>query len=83
MERGWGAMIAGVATKRNIVTDKKIINKEMAIDSENLREENKKLKRENNNLVIGLTKGQYLQSELLKYMVMKLDRSGIFNQAFR
>jgi hypothetical protein len=72
-----------VATKRNIVTDKKIINKEMAIDSENLREENKKLKRENNNLVIGLTKGQYLQSELLKYMVMKLDRSGIFNQAFR
>jgi hypothetical protein len=34
-----------VATKRNIVKDKKIINKEMALDSENLREENKKLKR--------------------------------------
>jgi hypothetical protein len=45
-----------------------------------LIEENKKLKKEKEHLKVGLskfTRGQYLQSELLMNIIMKMDRSGI------
>ena len=45
-----------------------------------LKEENKKLKLEKEHLKTGLskfTRGQYLQSELLMNILMKMDKSGI------
>lgn len=49
----------------------------MALDNENLREENKTLKLENNHLTTGLQKffrGQYLLSELLMNAVNEMDK---------
>jgi hypothetical protein len=53
---------------------------EKQTSNESLIEENKKLKQEKENLKTGLskfTRGQYLQSELLMNIIMKMDRSGI------
>ena len=52
----------------------------MEKNHDELKEENKKLKLEKEHLKTGLskfTRGQYLQSELLMNIVMKMDRSGI------
>ena len=58
------------------------LNKRLMMEKnhDELREENKKLKLEKEDLKTGLskfTRGQYLQSELLMNTVMKIDRSGI------
>ena len=60
----------------------KVENKKLKEEKNNnaLKEENKKLKLEREYLKTGLskfTRGQYLQSELLMNIVMKMDRSGI------
>jgi hypothetical protein len=57
-----------------------MIHLEKQSTHDELREENKKIKLEKEHLKTSLskvTRGQYLQSELLMNTVMKMDRSGI------
>jgi hypothetical protein len=67
-------------TRGNVAIESNDFNNELAVDNERLRNEVKKLKKENEHLATSVqkfNKGQYLQNEFLMNTVMKNNKSGI------